>query len=148
MVRVGTALEPGSELFDVVAVGRYVKVSTEASDADRVVVVAGLSAELTAGEQTLDDPEFVDGVAAAAGEGTSMPGTIALATPSMVGTVPSSAVVTDTTRTICFFPDVDGAGIAIDATEGSFGLVDVDPSLVGEAVLLNPRDVRVDLSCG
>ena len=79
------------------------------------------------------------------GEGV---GTVALVDPQVVGTVPSSAVFSDETGATCIFPSVDGAPVAVTPTGGTLGTVDLDQSLVGQAVLINPRDVRQDLTCG
>ena len=79
---------------------------------------------------------------------TSRSAFLALSTPRIVGTIPASALVTDPTGATCFFSDVEGPGTTVVATGGSFGTVDVDPDLVGTAVLINPRDAREDLACG
>jgi hypothetical protein len=57
-------------------------------------------------------------------------------------------VVVDQTGAACFFPDVTGPPVGISTESGSFGLVDVDATLVGTPVLTDPRRTRTDLTCG
>lgn len=68
--------------------------------------------------------------------------------PERVGTVPASAILVGDDGGACFFRDATGSGVPIDASHGSFGMVDVDPELIGTPVLINPRVTRKDLSCG
>lgn len=151
-VRVGATLEPGAELYVTTAGQGYLAVGVQPADDERVVTVNESPVNLAPGETTITDPDVVATVAAtiadSMGADTSIPASIALAQPRQVGTLPAAAMVTDADGSVCFFSSVDGAGTVVEATDGSFGLVDVDAALVGTPVLLNPRDVREDLSCG
>ena len=100
------------------------------------------------GSGKVTEPDAVAQIAASMGTTTEGVGTVALVSPQVVGTVPSSAVFADETGATCIFPDVTGAPVAVTPTGGTLGTVDLDESLVGQAVLINPRDVREDLTCG
>lgn len=93
------------------------------------------------------DPQFVGEVGTFLSSVTEATGVLRLAEPVVVGTVPSSAVVTDESGSVCLFPGVDDAPVVVEPTGGSLGTVDVDPALTGSPVLVNPREVRTDLSC-
>jgi hypothetical protein len=54
----------------------------------------------------------------------------------------------DASGQTCFFADTTGPGQVVVPQGGTIGLVDLDPELIGATVLLNPREVREDLSCG
>jgi peptidoglycan hydrolase-like protein with peptidoglycan-binding domain len=147
-IRVGADIAAGSELFRAVSGHPTVTVTSDPIGVDRILSVAGVSVTLPAGESTLGDGDDVAAVTAALQGQTSGPGSLSLAQPRHVGTLPAAAVVTDDLGRTCYFSDADGPGIVIDASQGWLGEVDVDPSLIGTPVLLNPRDVRTDLSCG
>lgn len=146
-VSVGTTLTPGVEVYVSTSAAPSVTLALEPSDQERVVTVADVSAELPPGAVTITDPGTVEAIGALQGEELSVPAIVMLAEPRQVGAVPATAVVTDAEGKVCFFPSVDGSGVVVEATEGSFGMVDVDAELVGTPVLLNPRDVRADLAC-
>ena len=57
-------------------------------------------------------------------------------------------VFTDERGRVCVFPSVDGPPLEVEPRGGTLGTVDLDVSLVGQEVLLNPREVREDLTCG
>jgi len=147
-VRVGDSVSPGTEVYVASVEPATISVDVEPVDQQRVVTASGVSVSLPAGQTTVSDPEDVNALAEVVGDKQAFPATVALAEPRTVGTVPASSVVTDAQSRTCFFLDVDGPGIIIEATTGSFGVVDVDPALAGTSVVLNPRAVRMDTSCG
>jgi peptidoglycan hydrolase-like protein with peptidoglycan-binding domain len=147
-VRVGAMVAPGTELFRAVAGHASITVTAASRDVDRVLSVNGASVDLPAGASKVIAPDDVAAVIAALADKTTGQGTLALAKPRNVGTLPAAAVITDQTGKACFFPDATGAGQIIDTSSGMVGEVDVDPALIGTSVLLNPREVRRDLSCG
>lgn len=147
-VRTGVQLEPGAEVYVTTAGEAHVSVSVEASDRHRVLTVGEVNVDLAPGETTIADPDIVAVIAGYLGGEASMPATIALADPRRVGTLPAAALVTDAGGSVCFFSGVQGAGTVVEVSDGSFGMVDVEADLVGTPVLLNPRDVREDLTCG
>jgi peptidoglycan hydrolase-like protein with peptidoglycan-binding domain len=146
-VRVGTALSPQDELYSTSTGHDTITVATEAAIVDRLLTVGQTSVTLPAGATAVTDPADVEAIAPAAKDVTSANAFLALSTPRVVGTIPASALVTDPKGATCFFSDVAGPGTTVVATDGSFGIVDVDPGLVGTSVLVNPRDVREDLAC-
>lgn len=147
-VRVGEDLDPGAELYATTAGEAHISVGVEASDQYRVLTVGEVNVDLAPGETTITDPDIVVAIAGYMSGEASMPATIALADPQRVGTLPAAALVTDAGGDVCFFSGIEGAGVVVEATDGSFGMVDVEADLVGTPVLLNPRDVRENLTCG
>lgn len=147
-VRAGANLEPGAELYTTTEGDAHVVVGVDASDEPRTLTVSDLGVDLAPGETVITDPDIVATIAEYLGGQVSMAATVTRADPLQVGTLPAAALVTDADGAVCFFSDSEGAGIVVEPTDGSFGMVDVDASLVGTPVLLNPRDVREDLACG
>lgn len=147
-IRVGTTLATGDEIYTTSTGHDTVYVETEATDSDRVLTVGETSVTLPAGATSVTDPGDIEAIVLALNDLTSRNVYLALSTPRLVGTVPASALVTDPTGATCFFADTTSPGTTIETTDGSFGIVDVDPALVGTKVLINPRDVREDLACG
>ncbi len=146
--RVGEHIGSGSEVFRTVSGESSVSVTAAPVPADRVLTVAGRSATLRAGESTIVDHDDVAMIEAAmSGQGTAT-GSLTLAQPRTVGTIPAVAVITDANGATCYFPSAAGPPIRVDASQGGFGQVDVDASLVGTPVLLNPRGVIEDQTCG
>ncbi len=150
-VAAGDAATPGSDLFLATSGPADIKVAETASiprDQPINLVVGDIATPYIVGSGRVTDPEAVAAIAAAMGAVTEGTGTIQLDEPVVVGTLPSSAVVSDNTGATCFFPDVTSTGVAIEPLGGSLGMIDVDPSLVGRPILINPREVREGLSCG
>jgi peptidoglycan hydrolase-like protein with peptidoglycan-binding domain len=150
-VAAGDAVTPGSDLFTATSGAADIKVTESASvprDQPVSLVVGDTVTPYVVGSGRITDPAAVAAITATLGALTEGTGTIRLDTPVVVGTMPSSAVVSDPAGVTCFFPDVTGAGVAIEPLGGSLGTIDVDPSLVGRPILINPREVREDLSCG
>ena len=150
-VAAGDSATPGSDLFTATSGAADIKVTESASlvrDQPVSLVVGDTATPYVVGSGRITDPAAVTAIAGVLGALTEGTGTIRLDTPVVVGTVPSSAVVSDPAGTTCFFPDVTGAGVTIEPLGGSLGTIDVDPSLVGRSILINPREVREDLSCG
>lgn len=147
-IRVGTTLAPGDDLYATSTGQDTVSVETEAIDVDRVLTVGQTSVTLPAGATSVTDPADIDAIALVLNDVTARNAFLTLSTPRVVGTIPASALVTDPTGATCYFADTTSPGMTIEATDGSFGIVDVDPDLAGTRVLINPRDVREDLACG
>lgn len=149
-VAVGDSVSPGTELFTTTASLAAIAVTETASlprEAEVELEVMGVTAPYEVGTGALTDPDAVAAMAEAMGGVEEGVGTIRLATAQTVGAVPASAVFSDETGTACLFPDVTGAPIVVEPLGGSLGTVDLDASLAGQSVLLNPREVREDLTC-
>jgi len=147
----GEDVTAGAGLFIAEAVPSGVRVAATQAPAvpgDRVLDIAGLTAPLPGGTRIVEDAEFAAAVARVWGDVTEGVGVLRLAEPVEVGTVPSSAVVTDTRGRTCIFPDAEAGPVAVTPAGGSLGTVDLDVGLVGRPVLVNPRQVRHDLDCG
>lgn len=150
-VAVGDSLSPGTELFTTTASLAAIAVTETASlprEAEVELEVMGVTAPYEVGTGALTDPEAVAAMAEAMGGVEEGVGTIRLATAQTVGAVPASAVFSDETGTACLFPDVTGEPVVVEPVGGSLGTVDLEASLAGQSVLLNPREVREDLTCG
>jgi peptidoglycan hydrolase-like protein with peptidoglycan-binding domain len=150
-VTLGDTVSPGTELFTTTASLGRIAVAEAAGlprDADVEIEVLGVVTPYEVGTGAVTDPDAVAAIAAAIGSAVEGVGTIRLAIPVTVGTVPASAVVSDDAGRACLFPDVTGAAIVVEPLGGTLGTVDLDASLGGRAVLLNPREVRGDLTCG
>lgn len=145
--RVGDAAAPRSVLYTTERGTASVTVATDPSGKDRTLTVGSASVTLPAGETTVSGTDHVATVREAMGEQESTAATLTDFEPGRVGTVPASAVVVDADGRACFFPSATGDPVGIHASDGGFGIVDVDVSLVGTPVLVNPRTVRDDLSC-
>lgn len=150
-VGLNDAVSPGTELFTTTASLARIAVTETAGlprDAEVELEVMGVTAPYEVGTGAVTDPDAVAAIAEALGSVAEGVGTIRLATPVTVGAVPASAVVSDEAGRTCLFPDVTGAAIVVEPVGGTLGTVDLDASLVGQAVLLNPRELRGDLTCG
>lgn len=150
-VTLGQAVSPGTELFKTTASLAQIAVSETPNlpeGGDTTITVNGVTVPYEVGSGAVTEPDAVAEIAATMGNTTDGVGTVALVDPQVVGTVPSSAVFSDETGATCIFPDVTSAPVAVTPTGGSLGTVDLDESLVGQPVLINPRDVRKDLTCG
>ncbi len=147
-VRVGKNLTPGVDLYTTTTGAAWFDLGIEASQQDRMVTADDVTVALDPGTGRIIDPDSVAKLAALLGGSTTLPVSIVLAEPRTVGTIPASAIVTDADGTMCFFSGPNGAAIRVDGQAGSSGLVDVDADRIGEPVLVNPRDVKVALTCG
>ncbi len=150
-VAAGDSAMPGTDVFTATSGPSIIKVTEAASltrDQPVSLVVGDTVTPYEVGTGMVTDPDAVAAIAAALGLATDGTGTIRLDSPTVVGTLPSSAVVSDVSGATCFFPGVDGAPVVIEPIGGSLGTIDVDPSFIGRDVLVNPREVREDLSCG
>lgn len=117
-------------------------------DADHLLAVGdGLEVPFEPEVGRLEDPESVAAVTEAlrADEG---PGMVRLAAPEEVGTLPVAAVVTDADGRTCVFDSESGPPVPIEVSGGSLSIAEVPAEWVGRPVLVNPREVREDLSCG
>lgn len=150
-IHLGDVVSPGTKLFASETAAATVAVTETAAlprEAEVTLTVGGVTVPYVVGSAAVTDPDAVAAIAAELGTVTDGVGTMRLATAEVVGSVPASAIVSDPTGATCLFPSVDGAPVAVSPVGGTLGTVDLDASLVGQAVLLNPRDVREDLSCG
>ncbi|WP_084130659.1 peptidoglycan-binding domain-containing protein [Demequina sp. NBRC 110055] len=150
VVALGDAVVPGSEVFTTTASLAAIGVTeTGALPRDGAVEleVLGVTTPYQVGTGAVTEPESVSAIAEAMGTLEESVGTIRLATPRTVATVPASALVADGAGRTCFFPGVQEAAIVVEPAGGSLGTVELEPSLLGQTVLLNPREVRSDLSC-
>lgn len=149
-VAVGEQVSPGTALFTTTAGLTAIAVTESASlpaDGDATLTVNGVTVPYQVGTGAVSAPDDVAAIAAAMGTTPEGVGTVARATPQIVGTVPSSAVILDESGQTCIFPDITGASVSVTPLGGTLGTVDLDESLVGHPVLINPRDVREDLTC-
>ena len=150
-VHLGDQVGPGTELFTVAAALAAITVaepSGNALEGEWALTVNGVTAPYEHGTSRITDPEAVAAIADTLGTTTEGVGTLQLATPVTVASVPSSAVVTGATGGTCIFASTDAEPTPVEASGGSLGTVDLDASWVGQPVLLNPREVREDLTCG
>lgn len=150
-LRAGDPVAPGDALFttDAGLVGIEVtEPPTMVAGAEYLLEYGSTTAPYVPGSGLVTDPVAVGAIVRDIGTATEAAGTLRLAEPIAVGTVPSSAVVTGPTGTMCMFGDVTGEAIVIAPLSGTMGTVDLDPGLIGTPVLVNPREVREDLSCG
>jgi len=146
-IEIGQVVAPQTELYTTASGDDRVEVRTKDDAVDRVLTVGPVTASLRAGQFAVTDPTDVDAIRVALGNETTASATLESVTPRAVGTVPTTAVVVAADGVACFFADVEGPGTRIDADAGSFGLVDVEPGLIGTRVLINPRTTREDLAC-
>ncbi|WNM24693.1 peptidoglycan-binding domain-containing protein [Demequina capsici] len=150
-VSVAQEIAPGTTLWEAADAPLSVKVAETSvipQDGDWEIDAYGVTAAYAAGSGTVADPAAVASIAAAMGAVTDGVATVRRAEPLVVGAVPSSAVVSDDEGRTCIFPSVDGAPVVVQPTGGGLGTVQLDPSLVGQDVLVNPREARKDLTCG
>lgn len=147
-VRLGQQLTPQSELYTTVSGQDLVQVDSPVSESERLLTVGSATVPLPAGSNVIKAPGDVAALKDALGGEDTTRGSLEPVAARAVGTVPATAVIVDDQGRACFFSGVQGQGRPIDAGTGSFGLVDVDAALIGEPVLVNPRETRQDLACG
>lgn len=150
-LRAGDPVAPGDALFttDAGLVGIAVKEPPSmVAGAKYTFEYGATTTPYVPGSGLITEPAAVAAIVRDIGEQTEAAGTLRLAEPITVGTVPSSAVVTAASGAMCIFPDATGAPIAVTPLSGSLGTVDLDKAMIGTTVLVNPREVRSDLSCG
>jgi len=148
-VEVGDEITRHTPLYTAVVGSPSITIDTEGSSVNRIVTVGTATVPLGAGQTSITDPEDVAALLDQIGGETSAVATVADAEPAEVGTVPASSVIADAAGGVCYFTGPDGKGepVSIAAAAGASGVVDVDPSLIGTPVLVNPRETRSDLSC-
>lgn len=148
-VEVGDEISRQMPLYTAAVGSPSITVDTEGSSVTRIVTVGTATVPLGAGETRVTDPEDVATLLDQMGDETSAVATVADAELAEVGTVPASSVIADAAGGLCYFtgPDGEGEPVSIAAAAGASGVVDVDPSLIGTPVLVNPRETRSDLSC-
>jgi peptidoglycan hydrolase-like protein with peptidoglycan-binding domain len=150
-VSLGGQVGPGTALFTTTAALAAIVVSEPpgmVTDGDLELVVGDIAAPYVAGSGRVTDPEAVAAMVATLGTATEGVGTLQQVTPTTVATVPSSAVVTDAGGRTCLFESDVAPPTPVTPTGGSLGTIDLDPALAGTPILLNPREVREDLTCG
>ncbi len=150
-VQLGDSVGPGTELFTTSAAFAGITVGEPPGDGlegQWVLTVNGVTAPYEPGSGRITDPDAIAMMADTLGTEGEGVGTLQLATPLTVASVPSAAVVSDATGGACIFASADAEPTLVQAAGGSLGTVDLDVSLVGQPVLLNPREVREDLTCG
>ncbi len=148
-VSVAQEISPGMVLWSAAAapVALAVTETTPISqEGTWEIDVYGVTASYDAGSGTVTDPTVIAAIAEAMGSVAEGVATVRLAEPHVVGTVPSSAVVSDD-GLACLFPSIAGAPVVVEPTGGDLGTVEIDAALAGSEVLVNPREVREDLSC-
>ena len=149
-VHLGGQVGPGTALFTTTAALAAITVAEPpgmVADGDLKLVVGGVSTPYVAGSGRVTEPQAVAAMVTSLGTATEGLGTLQLVTPSTVATVPSSAVVTDAAGRTCVFASETAPPTLVTPTGGSLGTIDLDPALAGTPVLLNPREVRTDLTC-
>lgn len=150
-VTLGGAVAPGTELFTTTASLAAIAVTEPASltrDAAVELTIGEVTTAYEPGRGRVTEPEAVAAIAELLGQATQGSAVLRLVDPVSVGTVPASAVVTDELGRTCIFTDLASGFVPVEPVGGSLGTVDLDPSLIGRPVLVNPRDVREDLACG
>ena len=150
-VHLGAQVGPGTALFTTTAALAAITVAEPpgmTANGDLELVVGDVATPYAAGSGRVTEPEAVAAIMASLGTATEGLGTLQLVTPTTVATVPSSAVVTDAAGRTCLFASETAPPTLVTPTGGSLGTIDLDPTLAGKPVLLNPRDVRTDLTCG
>lgn len=150
-VDLGDSVTPGTAVFTTGA-GAAAIVVTEpvgtAFSGPVHLLVGDAVTDYTVGSARVTDPQAVAAIVAALGTATEGLGTLQLRDAVTVATVPSGAVVTDAQGKTCIFASPTSAPTLVSPTGGSLGTVDLDPTLAGTPLLLNPREVREDLACG
>lgn len=150
-VHPGDQVAPGTALFTTSAALAAITVAEPpgaVAAGDLELVVGDVVTPYVAGSSIVTDADAVVAIVGALGTATDGLGTLRLVTPTTVATVPSSAVVTDASGRTCLFESETSPPTVVTPTGGSLGAIDLDVSFAGKPVLLNPRDVRTDLSCG
>jgi len=147
-VRVGAALSPGLALYSTTAGTASFTLNLEPTDADRTVTLDNLAIDLPAGTTRITNPESVTALKDRLGDQKSIAVAVSLAEPRTVGTLPATAIVRAADGTMCFYTGLDGEPVTVAPASGLLGLVDVDAGLIGKPVLVNPRQVKDDLTCG
>lgn len=118
------------------------------SEAEQVLTVGEVDVPYDPDAGRVDRPESVAAVAEALHGRDEGTGTMRLAEPEQVGTLPVAAIVTDGDGRTCVFASAAGPPILIEVSGGSLSTAEVPAEWVGRPVLVNPRDVRDSLSCG
>lgn len=147
-VQVGDVIAPQTELYTTTSGSAAVHAGVDAAPLERTLTIGMTTVSLPAGEEAVTDPDHVAALIAEMGDQESVIATVADANPVQVGTVPAGAVVIDPSGGACYYAGVDGDPVVIEASDGGYGLVDVDADLIGTPVLVNPRQTRADLTCG
>lgn len=147
-VQVGDVIAPQTELYTTTSGSAAVNAGVDAAPVERTLTIGMTTVPLPAGEEAVTDADSVAALVAEMGDQESVIATVADANPVQVGTVPASAVIIDPSGGACYYAGVDGDPVVIVASDGGYGLVDVDVDLIGSPVLVNPRQTRADLTCG
>jgi len=150
-VHLGGQVGPGTALFTTTAALAAITVAEPpgmVAGGGLKLVVGGVSTPYVAGSGRVTEPDAVAAMVTTLGTATEGVGTLQLVTPTTVATVPSSAVVTDAAGRTCLFASETAPPTLVTPAGGSLGTIDLDPALAGTPVLLNPREVRTDLTCG
>ncbi len=150
-VHLGGQVGPGTELFTTTAALAAITVAEPpglVADDKWELVVGGVATPYAPGSGRVTDADAVAAMVATLGTAVEGLGTIQLVSPTKVATVPSSAVITDAAGRTCVFESETAPPTLVEPTGGSLGTIDLDPALAGAPVLLNPREVRTDLTCG
>jgi hypothetical protein len=145
--RIGDVVSSSTELYLTTDSVDQVVAATDVNESDRLLTVAGVEVLLPAGTTVVDHPDDVAALATAMGNETTAAAILEGTSPREVGTVPASAVVVDDLGRACFFSGTNGPAVRISAESGLFGLVDVDPRLIGSPVLTDPRRTGVAHAC-
>lgn len=117
-------------------------------DAAHVLTVGSVEVPYDPGSKRVDDPASAVALIDAMRGDTQVGGVVRLAEPEPVGTVPVAAVLTDGSGQTCVFNSVTGSPIPVEVTGGSLSVAEVPADWIGKQILVNPREVRQDLSCG
>lgn len=147
-VRVGDSVGPQVTVYLTSSSADQVTVAASAVEADRILSVGEAEVPLPAGTTSVTDQEHVAVLREALAGEPSRQGLLTAQAATEVGTVPASAVVVEPDGTACYLTSAQGAAVHIEPESGLFGVVDVDPSLIGTPVLVNPRQIGVDPGCG
>lgn len=151
-VRLGATVTPGTVLFsgptELASVSVAEPDTYEDREAEYVLEVGGVVVPYQPGSGRVDDSEALAALDEALRGRNQVVGTVRRAEPVPVATVPVAAVVTDSDGRTCLYQDVDGPPVPIVVVGGSLSVAEVPIDWAGKPVLINPRDVRRDLTCG
>lgn len=149
-VKVGGAASPGQPIAIGPALLEAVEVEEPAggiASGAYLVRVGDVAAPYEPGTGLVSDPAAAAAVVAALGRDQGA-GQLVQADPVEVAVIPASAVVTDSDGRTCVFPDATSAATLIEPVGSAAGAVHLAPDTSIREVLVNPAQVREDLSCG
>lgn len=147
----GSAVTSGQKLFTLQASARVVQVvepTGGVAKGESTLQVGGAKVAYEPRSGTITRPADVKAVMAALGGKDEGVARVVATKEKTVAIVPASAVVTDEAGASCVFPDATAAPVPVMPQGGGLGGVDVEPDPALTQVLVNPAEIRADLTCG